>query len=87
MLCTLSHPRRVLCMAWAPGNRIVSGSEDGSLRLWDARVGWPCCSQAKPSQAKPSITMLPLLLLHRAPAQHPHHACTAACMHALLECA
>lgn len=27
-------------MAWAPGNRVVTGSEDGSLRLWDAQVGW-----------------------------------------------
>jgi WD40 repeat protein len=38
LLCTLDHPRRALCMAWAPGNKVVSGSEDGSLRLWDAQV-------------------------------------------------
>ena len=37
-LRTLAHPRRALCMAWAPRNRVVSGSEDGSLRLWDAEV-------------------------------------------------
>jgi hypothetical protein len=43
LLHTLVHPRRALCMAWAPGNRIVSGSEDGSLRLWDAQVRLPAC--------------------------------------------
>ena len=37
-LRTLAHPRRALCMAWVPGGRIVSGSEDGSLRLWDTQV-------------------------------------------------
>ncbi len=41
-LRTLAHPRRALCMAWAPGGRIVSGSEDGSLRLWDTQV-CGCC--------------------------------------------
>ena len=37
-LRALAHPRRALCMAWAPGGRIVSGCEDGSLRLWDTQV-------------------------------------------------
>lgn len=41
-LRTLAHPRRALCMAWVPGGRIVSGSEDGSLRLWDTQV-CGCC--------------------------------------------
>lgn len=42
-VAALDHPRRVLCMAWAPGKRIVTGTEDGALRLWDAQVwagGW-----------------------------------------------
>ncbi|KAL4422432.1 hypothetical protein ABPG75_008629 [Micractinium tetrahymenae] len=54
VLCTLSHPRRVLCMAWAPGNRIVTGSEDGSLRLWDAQAGVEllCISRAHASRVR-----------------------------------
>lgn len=38
VLAALAHPRRALCMAWAPGGRLLTGSEDGSLRLWDAEV-------------------------------------------------
>ena len=35
----LVHPRRTLCMAWHPTeHRLVSGSEDGSLRIWDTAV-------------------------------------------------
>lgn len=45
-LRALAHPRRVLCMAWAPGRRIVTGSEDGSLRLWDSQVRWLGCLAA-----------------------------------------
>ncbi|KAL4436114.1 hypothetical protein ABPG77_005562 [Micractinium sp. CCAP 211/92] len=54
VLCTLSHPRRVLCMAWAPGNRVVTGSEDGSLRLWDAQAGVEllCISRAHTSRVR-----------------------------------
>lgn len=43
-LRALAHPRRALCMAWAHGGRIVSGSEDGSLRLWDSQVCGCCCA-------------------------------------------
>ena len=41
-LAVLEHPRRVLCMAFCPtqasdgGHRLVTGCEDGSLRLWEA---------------------------------------------------
>lgn len=54
VVALLSHPRRVLCMAWAPGNRIVTGSEDGSLRLWDAQAGVEllCISRAHASRVR-----------------------------------
>ena len=36
---TLDHPSRVLCMAFGDGDGVVvTGAEDGSLRLWDAEV-------------------------------------------------
>ncbi|EFN60143.1 hypothetical protein CHLNCDRAFT_133558 [Chlorella variabilis] len=60
VLCTLSHPGRTLCMAWAPGNRIVSGCEDGSLRLWDAQAGVEllCISRAHVSRVR-TLALLP----------------------------
>ncbi|KAG8990572.1 hypothetical protein FRB94_013285 [Tulasnella sp. JGI-2019a] len=37
-----SYRNRCRCVAWSPnGQRIVSGSEDGSLRLWDPSTGNP----------------------------------------------
>ncbi|KAL4855055.1 p21-activated protein kinase-interacting protein 1-like [Chlorella vulgaris] len=60
LLCTLDHPRRALCMAWAPGNKIVSGSEDGSLRLWDAQSGVEllCIGRAHTSRVR-TLALLP----------------------------
>lgn len=42
VLASLAHPRRALCMAWVTGGRLVTGAEDGSLRLWDTQVRSSC---------------------------------------------
>ncbi|GAX81518.1 hypothetical protein CEUSTIGMA_g8946.t1 [Chlamydomonas eustigma] len=39
VLATLPHPRRALCFAQPSSNIIMSGVEDGSVKVWDLRSG------------------------------------------------
>jgi hypothetical protein len=55
VLASLRHPRRVLCAAFGPTGRcVVTGSEDGSLRVWDAAAGEEvlCISRAHATRIK-----------------------------------
>ena len=36
---TLVHPKRPLCLAFCNETAILTGSEDGAVRLWDLRAG------------------------------------------------
>jgi len=39
------HSKKVTCLAFSPdGKRIVSGSDDNLLKLWDAATGAEVCS-------------------------------------------
>jgi protein MAK11 len=55
VLGTLQHPRRVMCMAYAGSDALLlTGSEDGALRLWDTQHGKEvlCISRAHGSRVR-----------------------------------
>ena len=35
----MTHSRRALCLAYPAQNVILTGSEEGAIRLWDPRAG------------------------------------------------
>ena len=35
----MTHSRRALCLAYPAQNIILTGSEEGAIRLWDPRTG------------------------------------------------
>ena len=47
-VCTLTgHKGNVICVAFSPdGKRIVSGSEDCLVKIWDVEKGKQVCSVA-----------------------------------------
>lgn len=48
LVATLQHTQRVLCMTWLTDATLLTGCEDGSIHVWDARTGQEIgvCKQA-----------------------------------------
>ena len=48
----LPHPRRVMCMAWADDDVLLTGTEAGSIHAWDVPSGVQTCEKVKAHQTR-----------------------------------
>lgn len=48
----LPHPTRVMCMAWADDNVLLTGTEAGSMHAWDVPSGVQTCEKVKAHQTR-----------------------------------
>lgn len=48
----LSHPRRVLCLAWHQDDVLLTGTEAGSIHAWDVSSSAQICEQVQAHQTR-----------------------------------
>ena len=70
LVATLQHTQRVLCMTWLTDATLLTGCEDGSIHVWDARVGQEngVCKQAHKTRIR-GLVILPQAHLQAASQQ------------------